>query len=307
MARDLPVGEAMIDTDLVPDDVLLDSIFFRQFLVHHDIRHLCTCMVFDGRSDGIPMTGCSIYGSPKAASFGERNRQLHRLTLNHLSRSLGTMLRLRDAELRLASTLAALDRLDGGIVLLGWRGEVLFANRAAMRILESGDGISLRRGALHGDGIGWLQPSSLENVERLRHEIAATIDADPTRVRHFSQGLMLPRPSGRRGLVLRLAPLSERCALAHADQQAHAIAFLTDPDRDIVLDEALMGRLYRITPAEARLAQELLVGEALPEIAHRLGRSHATLKTQLQSLFAKTRTHRQADLVKLLMSLAKSA
>lgn len=269
-----------------------------------DIRRVCTGLVFDTSTAEVPNTVCAIYGGRADHAFDERNRQLHRLTLNHLSRSLGTMLRLRDAELRLASSLAALDRLDGGIALLGRRGEVPFANRAAMHILEASDGLSLRTGALHGDGIGWLHPANPRDAERLRCEIAATIEADPTQVRHFSQGLMLPRPSGRRGLVLQLAPLSERGALAHADRQAHAIAFLTDPDRGIVLDEALMERLYHTTPAEARLARELLGGDGLPEIAQRLGRSHATLKTQLQSLFAKTQTHRQADLVRLLMSLA---
>ena len=50
MRRDLAAGEAVvdIDIDLVSDAVLLDSVFFREFLCHHDIRRLCTGMVFDG-------------------------------------------------------------------------------------------------------------------------------------------------------------------------------------------------------------------------------------------------------------------
>ncbi len=306
MARGLIAGHAVIDTDLIPDQVLLDSRFFREFLVHHAIRRLCTGMVFDGRAGGTPMTGCSVYGPPTSEPFGERNRLLHRLTLNHLSRSLGTMLRLRDAELRLASSLAALDRLDGGVILLGGLGQVLFANSAALRILETNDGLHLRRGPASGSGEGRLEAWNTQDTERLRSEIAATIDADPTRVQHFNRGVKLRRPSGRRELIVQLSPLVDRAALAHADRHARAIAFITDPDQEIVPDSALMRRLYGITPAEARLARELLGGDGLAEIGPRLGLSNNTLKKQLQSLFAKTETHRQADLVRLLMSLGSS-
>ena len=42
------------------------------------------------------------------------------------------------------------------------------------------------------------------------------------------------------------------------------------------------------------------------EIAARLGVSVNTCKTQLQAAYAKTGTHRQADLLKLLLSLAST-
>jgi len=47
MRRDLAAGEAVvdIDIDLVSDAVLLDSVFFREFLCHNDIR-LCAQVWF---------------------------------------------------------------------------------------------------------------------------------------------------------------------------------------------------------------------------------------------------------------------
>ena len=105
-------------------------------------------------------------------------------------------------------------------------------------------------------------------------------------------------------MVLQLAPLSERSGLAPTNRHAHVIGFVTDPSQRIVLDAAMLDALYQITPAEARLAGELLMGDTLPAIAERVGVSASTLKTHLKSLFAKTGTHRQAELVKLLMSLS---
>lgn len=56
----------------------------------------------------------------------------------------------------------------------------------------------------------------------------------------------------------------------------------------------------RLTPAEARIALGIARGEALVTIAKAHGISIATARTQLKSVFAKTGTHRQGQLVALL-------
>ena len=67
------------------------------------------------------------------------------ILMPHLSRSLGVMQRIRSTELTMATSLAALDRLPSGVVLVDVHGEVTFANRAARRMLESGDGLRLKK------------------------------------------------------------------------------------------------------------------------------------------------------------------
>jgi len=54
-----------------------------------------------------------------------------------------------------------------------------------------------------------------------------------------------------------------------------------------------------LTPAEARLAAALATGATLEQIAaaHRV--TEATLRSQLRSIFSKTGTSRQAELVRL--------
>jgi len=60
-------------------------------------------------------------------------------------------------------------------------------------------------------------------------------------------------------------------------------------------------RLYGLTPAEARLAQALVAGEHLNDIAEHLGITKETARSQLKAVFAKTDTHRQAELVRVLL------
>ncbi|XCV40784.1 helix-turn-helix transcriptional regulator [Methylococcus sp. ANG] len=61
--------------------------------------------------------------------------------------------------------------------------------------------------------------------------------------------------------------------------------------------------LGRNTQTEVRLAEALVAGLSPGEYAADAGVSMNTVRTQIRSMFEKTRTRRQADLVKLLTSL----
>jgi DNA-binding CsgD family transcriptional regulator len=57
---------------------------------------------------------------------------------------------------------------------------------------------------------------------------------------------------------------------------------------------------FQLTPAEARIAFGIACGEKLTTIAKVHGVAVTTAKTQLQSVFKKTGTHRQAELAAML-------
>jgi DNA-binding CsgD family transcriptional regulator len=66
---------------------------------------------------------------------------------------------------------------------------------------------------------------------------------------------------------------------------------------------AILARTFRLTPSEAKLACVIARG-ASPEIAAReLKISRETARNQLKSVFAKTDTHRQSELVALLLQV----
>ena len=59
---------------------------------------------------------------------------------------------------------------------------------------------------------------------------------------------------------------------------------------------------FGLTPAEARLALQLVAGEALRSAAVKLGISYETARTELKNIFNKTGTCRQAELVVVLVA-----
>jgi DNA-binding CsgD family transcriptional regulator len=301
-------GQVFTDEDLVPHDELLQSLWYREFLSRIGIARVCCGMVFGPASGASLMTAFSVYRDVADAVFGERERHLFRILLPHLSRALGIMYRLRDADLKAAASLAALDRLASGVILFGPRRTVLFANRAARQALGGEDGLRLRQTAL-----GQTHLAAGTPVEQQALDTALNLCLGPNTVEvpHFSQVIRIKRASvkaaGPSAWTLNLSALPLANEFGSGDQRPLAIAFLNDPHTPMQIDDALMRRLYGLTSAECRLAQELCLGGSTAALAGRMGLSENTIKTQMKSLFAKMGVNRQTDLVKVLYALHSTA
>jgi DNA-binding CsgD family transcriptional regulator len=66
---------------------------------------------------------------------------------------------------------------------------------------------------------------------------------------------------------------------------------------------AILAKTFRLTPPEARLACIIARGTPLPIAARELKISRETARSQLKSIFAKTYTHSQSELVALLLQV----
>ena len=82
------------------------------------------------------------------------------------------------------------------------------------------------------------------------------------------------------------------------------VLLLVDPEDCHAPSYTLLQELFGLTRGEVHLANQLLCGQSLQEIADANGLSIATVRSQTKSVFAKTYTHRQAELVGLLTRLA---
>jgi DNA-binding CsgD family transcriptional regulator len=80
-----------------------------------------------------------------------------------------------------------------------------------------------------------------------------------------------------------------------------AVIFISDPDREPVSEACIFAELFGLTPAEARLARILAAGDSLKDAAEQLAVAESTVKSQLKSIFAKTDTSRQSQLVRLVL------
>jgi DNA-binding CsgD family transcriptional regulator len=114
--------------------------------------------------------------------------------------------------------------------------------------------------------------------------------------------VVLPRRNGLRPLLAQLVPV-----VGAAHDILHlvaAIAILTDLEAAGGPAETALRHAFGLSPAEARLAAQIAAGRTLPDIARSEAMSRETLRSRLKSIFDKTGTGRQAELVLLLSKFA---
>lgn len=88
------------------------------------------------------------------------------------------------------------------------------------------------------------------------------------------------------------------------DQDAGVLLILLDPDECPQPSLATLEQVFGLTRGEAQVAIRLMCGESLREIATALRVGVETVRTRVKSIFAKTQTNRQAELVAVLTRLA---
>lgn len=293
-----------LGTDLVPEDELRKTPWYREFLQPYDLPQMITGVVLDGLTEDTLPTVWSVFRGEAERRFDDTDLARFRTLLPHLSRALGVMYRLRGNDLRVSASHAALERLSSGVLLFAPSERVVFVNRVARRLLEQGDGLGLTD--FPGQPRARLEVedrlAGAELVEALRR----TLRGDHTDIPHFSRSLRIPRPSGKTAYSLQISALPTGNELGEGADAPRAIAFLADALEPVQIDPEKLVNLYGLTPAEARLASALGAGDELSATALSLGIALNTAKTQLQAIYAKTHLDSRAKLNKLLLTLAEA-
>nr|WP_245276301.1 helix-turn-helix transcriptional regulator [Mesorhizobium sp. LNHC220B00] len=189
---------------------------------------------------------------------------------------------------RAETALEAFDISGTGAVMLDRDGGVLRTNQPADRLLGRDLQITHRQ----------LVSCDRNATDAFRRRLREVLwSAAPTA---STAPVLLPR-AGKRPLLaylLRLATVSYN-PLA----PCQAIVVLVDQDSRGTPSEAVLRHCFGLTSAEARLAGWICSGTQIEVAADQLGITYETARNQLKTVFVKTETHRQAELVALLGGL----
>lgn len=259
------------------------SEFFNDYWRPLALERLCTTIVDDGQASGINLI-LSFFRPPEAPPFEPDAEALLKRLTPHLRRAARLTQRLASRDAAPRWSIDLLDRLPWGAFLLDEAGHVVLANAEGERILRAGDGLRLIGGHLVASG----------DNSRLR---AAIAHASAVRSGRTGTDLLLPRPSGSRALQVSVSPVGEHFSSLVGALSPGALVLVLDPQQRGVETGECLAELFALTPAERRLALDLLAGLTLAGSAARRSLSVETMKTHLKGLFAKTDTHRQSELV----------
>jgi DNA-binding CsgD family transcriptional regulator len=272
----------------VPDsDRFAETRFYNEWIVPQGVAYAAGAVVLQ---EGAWLTQLILQRGPLNPPFArEEMDQLNQL-VPHLQRAL--QMRQRFAELQLGQNFLAggLDVLAMPTLLFNEYGLVAHYNRSAALLLND-------RSSLRLDD-GHLQTQDSATTRKLSLEITNAIRASRGRGSDLNSVVLLKR-ADHLPLMLMIAPLPLADSL-----QTHggALLFAFDPEATPNVTVDLIRRLFALSEAEAELSAALCCGKTLDDVASQRGTSINTIKSQLKSIFLKTGTKRQSELVSLLLA-----
>jgi DNA-binding CsgD family transcriptional regulator len=216
---------------------------------------------------------------------------------SHLGRALRIQGRLATLEQESSSAWAAIEDASFGIVVLTGDRRIWRCNREAERIMAEGGEIDGQSGKLVA-----RRPIDNAGLQRL---IAGAVETAHGRGGDGGGSMALAKRAGPRPYAVLVAPVPERAALLSLSGPA-AVVLLTDPDHAPETPPQLLRRVYGLTRKEAQLALALAGGANLADAAEGLRIAEGTARRHLAAIFARTGIHRQAELVRLILSLPPS-
>lgn len=286
----LPVGQWYQCHEVFAPQRIKRERFFRDFLQKWDYRYYAGCRMGEGG-------GLATYlGLNRRAEQGPHDeadmRFLRQLTV-HLTRAAKLFYKTRSFHDHFAPSLGSLQYLPSSLFILDQWHRVLFANAAAESLFLNDQGLTVI------DGV--LEVSSAPMRKKFSDEIEKVITSG------VPSALLLKSPGGERGSGL-------PCYLLRLPERQDTYQLRGDPAVMVLVPRAtpnppeavaLLRTLYALSRREADLAISIANGATPQDYARDAGLEISTVRSQLKSVFIKTGTHRQTELVRLLSVLPR--
>jgi DNA-binding CsgD family transcriptional regulator len=287
------VGEAFWTNDRIPAAQMVQTRFYKEYLKPQ------------GFGEGIgailekSATSCAIFAVILPGNLGsveEKRIERVRLLIPHVQRAV-LISKAIDLQTATAEMLAdTVDALIAAVYLVDGSARIVHANRSGLDLLARDDILRSPSGSLHAhDAI----------IDRtLKELVTAASVRDDVAVGARGGSMALTGRDGERYLAHVLPLTSGERRKAGTSHSAVAAVFVQKAALNLSTFAEVIAQQFRLTPAELGVMFSIIEVGGVPEVSSVLGLSQATIRTHLRSIFAKTGTKRQADLVKFVAQFA---
>jgi pimeloyl-ACP methyl ester carboxylesterase/DNA-binding CsgD family transcriptional regulator len=222
------------------------------------------------------------------ASAADSRTMLNQVLSRHFVRALNVARRLSELEEHSRVVGSFLDRLPVALVLVNGDGEIIECNQQAKNIFEQDLPLTNRQGRLQVKD--WRQGKALSAALR---KIVSQRDYGDDQV-----AFVIKAKREADDLVVALSPLWQQ----HAALSPAVAIFVSQRKSQHISLPASVTNLYGFTDKETKVAELLIHGYNVAEIADMNNVSEHTVRSQIKSLLGKTDSRRQTELVSLLLT-----
>jgi DNA-binding CsgD family transcriptional regulator len=275
----------LTDFDIVSESQIRRRPYYQELLAPHGLRWFAGVKV----ACGDVQWGLCLQRTIAQGPFSpEEQNRLVGLS-NTLSSAAALVRALGFA--RADGALAAFEMSGTAVAMLNFSGNVIRLNATAEKLI--GTDLNLRQGRLTS-----RSAKATAMLNRALHVLlwsSASVALLPP--------VVLPRANGR-PILAYPARLSE--VTSDIMGLCQGLLILVDLEARPRPPEMALRGAFGLTEAESRIAMRIAAGETLDDCAAQLNVTRETARHHLKSIFAKTNTHRQPELVALLARLLRN-
>ncbi|MGH9805896.1 MAG: helix-turn-helix transcriptional regulator [Terriglobia bacterium] len=232
------------------------------------------------------------------APFVDRDVELMRRYTGHLAAALRIAKHLQNMQTNAIAGYGLMRASGRPMFLLDRSCNILSMNDLAEDMVQRSDTFTIRGGALH-----CVSPENRNILLETMAETGIDHSVAEAKGRRKRTGIRLHRSDGAM-LLCSVWDLRPESTMGAFGTRPAVLLTVAHPKTGNHVDPVWLGSLLDLSPAEVRVASGLMRGDALGKIAASLRLSVETVRSQLKSIYAKTDTHRQSELVALLLRLA---
>ena len=280
--------------DLLPNAELLKTEIYRDLLEPRGLRH---AILLVAPSDHGHFEALCLWRTSDSGPIDGHSRHRLDLLFPHILKALEVLQACRAADRQLARAQAMADASPTAMLLVSKRGSVIHTNAVAEVLLAAEDVLCLRDGNL----VAAAAPAK----ERLKDLLTKMnrILAQTAPHAGSTLAIALESTSSDRICNLLAAPLAPEL---RERTGADAILLITDPAITVTVPEHVLHSIYGLTKAQSEVANSLLMGFSLEEIAEARGSTLGTVRQQIKAILNRTGTERQRNLVGLLLRVPRT-
>ena len=208
----------------------------------------------------------------------------------HFQRALEINKQLSEVMTERNSAASVLERLPLGVIIVKPNGAITSMNNQARHIISSAQGLNIKNDIICTDS----------SIETKSLHSAIKLISDRKHNQPKSHTFTLQESNHHSHISILITPTNSETSIS-VNENLCSLLIATSETQQTISQEVLID-LYKLTPAEARITQLLVKGKTTEEITDELGISQHTIKTQLRSVFQKTDTHRQSELIGQLLT-----
>lgn len=295
----LGAGEWAHDHEIFNEAYVSTSEFYQDFLLPHGVRYLSACKIIEDNNLSFTI---GLLRSEEQGPLPIENIEFLNKLIPHIQRAARIGVNHFIYSTRALVGHALINKLNQPVILTTTTGKIIHINDAGHNLLQSTQLISIQD--KHLEMPQATMNDFLNTCADIERKIKLNGDLEETAANF--KPLQIHSAGNQQHtekLYAFYTPLLPQKVMGSFGLRPLIMLMFYHPESTTPVDSTLLTAAFGLSPAECKIATMLTEGYSVIEIAESLGKKEDTIRKQLTSIYQKTSTTRQPELIKLLLNL----